>query len=78
MICEVMSEDGTMLSGSDLSSYCKKHKLKVSSVEAVKEFKLNKEILLSRVAEANISDFSDIGLFSEEAGFPSEFPKRLI
>ena len=72
VICEVMDSLGNMLSGEDLQSYCNKHKLKVTSVDAIKEFRLRKEVMLRRSAEARVNDLNQIGIFSEGQGFPAE------
>jgi len=72
VICEVMDDQGLMLSGADLQSYCKKHKFKVTSVDAIREFRLKKEVLLRRSAEAKVNKLNQIGVFSEERGFSKE------
>ncbi|MBN2618798.1 MAG: 3,4-dihydroxy-2-butanone-4-phosphate synthase [Spirochaetales bacterium] len=39
VICEIINDDGTMARGRDLEYFCKKHKLKWITIEALKEYK---------------------------------------
>lgn len=70
VICEIMDEAGKMLRGKELVEYCKKHKLKLTSVEEIRQQRMSRETLLRRVAEAEINNLSDSGLFSLENNFP--------
>ena len=43
VICEIMNDDGTMARFNDLVKFCKKHKLKMSSIKDLIEYRLKKE-----------------------------------
>ena len=43
VICEIMNDDGTMARYDDLVKFCKKHRLKMSSIKDLIEYKLKKE-----------------------------------
>ena len=43
VICEIMNDDGTMARFDDLIKFCKKHKLKMSSIKDLIEYRLTKE-----------------------------------
>lgn len=66
VICEIMDSAGAMLRGAALQEYCRQHKLKVTSVEEIVRYRLRHEVLLRKVAEAEISEIDPI--FSEELG----------
>ncbi len=42
VICEIMNDDGSMARMNDLVKFCKKHKLKMSSIKDLIEYKLKK------------------------------------
>ena len=46
LICEIMNDDGTMARLGDLVKFCKKHKLKMSSIKDLIEYKVKKEKLV--------------------------------
>ena len=46
VICEIMNDDGTMARLGDLVKFCKKHKLKMSSIKDLIEYKVKKEKLV--------------------------------
>lgn len=56
VICEVVGEDGTMLRGKELAEYCERHKLPVTSVEAIVQYRLRHEVSLRRVSEYAVTD----------------------
>lgn len=51
VICEIMAEDGTMLRGEGLREYCRTFDLKLTSVEAIVQWRLRHEVSLRRVKE---------------------------
>lgn len=51
VICEVMGADGRMLRGGDLHAFCKRHGLKITSVEEVSRYRLRHEISVRRAGE---------------------------
>ena len=46
VICEIMSEDGTMARGEKLISFAKKHKLKIGRIDDLIAYRLKKEKLI--------------------------------
>jgi len=50
VICEIMNDDGTMARVPELSKFCKKHKLKMITIKALMEYRLNRETLVEQVA----------------------------
>ena len=61
VICEVMGEDGKMLRGDALEDYCKLHSLKITSVEAICQHRLQNEVYLRRVGEFHMSSALELG-----------------
>ncbi len=43
IICEIMNDDGSMARFDDLKKFCKKHKLRMSSIKDLIEYKLKKD-----------------------------------
>ena len=43
VICEIMNDDGSMARFDDLKQFCKQHKLKMSSIKDLIEYKLKKD-----------------------------------
>src|SRR5579862_1297577 len=54
VICEIMNDDGTMARVPDLVKFCAKHKLKMITVRSLIEYRLERENLVQRVAEAKL------------------------
>jgi len=52
VICEIMKEDGTMARLPDLMEFAKKHNLKIITIADLVKYRLKKEKLVSREAEA--------------------------
>ncbi len=65
IVCEIMNDDGTMARVPDLIPFCRKHQLKMITVRALIEYRLSREKLVRRVAEAKLpttyGDFLSIG-----------------
>ena len=49
VICEIMNDDGSMARFNDLVKFCRKHKLKMSSIKDLIEYKLKKDKFIERV-----------------------------
>lgn len=49
VICELMDADGLMLRGDSLFEFCRKHDLKITSVDALCKYRLENEVFLRRV-----------------------------
>ncbi len=54
VICEIMNEDGTMSRMPDLQIFAKKHGLKIITIADLIKYRLHKESLVRRIAEAKI------------------------
>jgi 3,4-dihydroxy 2-butanone 4-phosphate synthase/GTP cyclohydrolase II len=54
VICEIMNEDGTMARMPDLEIFAETYGLKIISVADLIKYRMQKEILVRRVAQANV------------------------
>ncbi len=54
VICEIMNEDGTMARRPELEVFAKEHDLKIVSVADLIEYRMRKEMLVHRAAEAQM------------------------
>jgi 3,4-dihydroxy 2-butanone 4-phosphate synthase/GTP cyclohydrolase II len=65
VICEIMKEDGTMARRPELEAFAKEHGLKFITVAQLVSYRLQKERLVQRIAEAHLptahGDFNVIG-----------------
>jgi 3,4-dihydroxy 2-butanone 4-phosphate synthase/GTP cyclohydrolase II len=65
VICEILSEDGTMARVPELMTYVKKHDLKIITIADLIAYRLEKESLVGRVTEAKLptiyGDFLMVG-----------------
>ncbi len=72
VICEIMSEDGTMARVPELLKYSKEHDLKIITIKDLIEFRRKNEILVERVAEAELptkyGEFKLIGYINKLNG----------
>lgn len=59
VICEVMNDDGTMARHPELVKFAEKHSLKIGSIEALTEYRLNNE---NHIEELHSEDFSVDGV----------------
>ncbi|GMV93513.1 MAG: riboflavin biosynthesis protein RibBA [Candidatus Hydrogenedentota bacterium] len=67
VLCEVMSEDGTMARLPELTRFAEKHRLKICSVASIIEYRRRHEKLVDRVAETSIpTDFGEFRLVAYE------------
>ncbi len=55
VICEIMNDDGSMARFNDLKQFCKQHKLKMSSIKDLIEYKLKKDKFVKCVKRDEIS-----------------------
>lgn len=56
IICEVMDTQGKMLCGEPVQSFCDKHNLELTSVEAIAQYRLHNEVCIRRVAEVELQE----------------------
>ncbi len=68
VICEVMDQDGVMLSGSTLEAYCLRWGFRITSIEAIVRYRLQNEISLRCVAQCSIQELSGLGIERELFG----------
>ncbi len=72
VICEIMKEDGTMARMPDLLVYAAQHGLKIITVKDLIEYRMKRESLVHRVAEAHLpsahGDFLAIAFQNEVDG----------
>ena len=54
VICEIMNEDGTMARRPDLEKFADEHKLKILTIAALIDYRLQKESLVHREAQAKL------------------------
>jgi 3,4-dihydroxy 2-butanone 4-phosphate synthase/GTP cyclohydrolase II len=54
VICEIMNDDGTMARRPDLERFANEHKLKILTIAALIDYRLQKESLVHREAEAKL------------------------
>ena len=67
VICEIMNDDGTMARQADLIKFAREHGLKITSVAALINWRLQKETLVERTAEANLpTTFGTFGVITYE------------
>jgi 3,4-dihydroxy 2-butanone 4-phosphate synthase/GTP cyclohydrolase II len=62
VICEIMNDDGTMARVPQLTEYCKKHKLKMTSIAKLVEYRLQRERIIRRIQEVKLP--TDYGIFT--------------
>ncbi len=61
VICEIMNNDGTMSRVPELLKYCEKHKLKITSIAKLVEYRLQRERIVQRIQDINLP--TDYGIF---------------
>ena len=54
VICEILSEDGTMARAPELMTFAKQHKLKIITIEVLIAYRLKTETLIRRTTEATL------------------------
>jgi 3,4-dihydroxy 2-butanone 4-phosphate synthase/GTP cyclohydrolase II len=54
VLCEIMNEDGSMARVPQLMDFAKRHNLKIATVKALIEYRMQRESLVRRVAEASL------------------------
>jgi 3,4-dihydroxy 2-butanone 4-phosphate synthase/GTP cyclohydrolase II len=67
VICEIMNEDGTMARLPELLEFAKRHQLKIVTIADLIKYRLKKERLVRRVAEARLpTEFGEFKLIGYE------------
>ncbi len=57
IICEIMKEDGTMARMPDLEVFAEEHDLKIATIADLVAYRLRKDVLVRRAAEARLPTF---------------------
>jgi len=72
VICEIMNEDGTMARVSELTKFAKSHKLKMVTIKALIEYRMQRETFVRRMASARMptmfGDFEAVAFENEIDG----------
>ena len=73
VICEIMNEDGTMARVPELNEYCKKHRLKMSSIAKLVEYRLQRETHIQRIQQIKLpTDYGEFKLIGYQSPGSSE------
>jgi len=73
VICEIMNEDGSMARVPQLLQFCEKHKLKITSIAKLIEYRLQCESQIKRVECVNLpTDYGEFKLIGYESITSSE------
>ncbi len=68
VICEIMSEDGSMARVPQLLKFCEKHNLKIASIAKLVEYRLQRESQIKRVECVNLpTDYGEFKLIGYES-----------
>jgi len=68
VICEIMSEDGSMARVPQLLEFCEKHNLKIASIAKLIEYRLQRESQVKRVECVNLpTDYGEFNLIGYES-----------
>jgi 3,4-dihydroxy 2-butanone 4-phosphate synthase/GTP cyclohydrolase II len=54
VICEIMNDDGTMARVLELTAFAKRHKLKMVTIKALIEYRMQRETFIKRVVDAKL------------------------
>jgi 3,4-dihydroxy 2-butanone 4-phosphate synthase / GTP cyclohydrolase II len=72
VICEIMNEDGTMARVPELAKFAKAHKLKMVTIKALIEYRMQRETFVRRMASARLptmfGDFEAVAFENEVDG----------
>jgi len=68
VICEIMNEDGTMARVPELEVYCRTHKLKMTTIAKLIEYRLQRETHIHRIQEVKLpTDSGEFKLIGYES-----------
>lgn len=71
-ICEIIKDDGTMARRDDLMIFAKEHDLKILTIETLKKYRMETEIIVEKVSEAKLptefGDFKIVGFVNKING----------
>jgi len=73
VICEIMSDDGSMARVPELLKFCKKHDLKITSIAKLIEYRLQREKQIERVESVFLpTDYGEFKLIGYESATSAE------
>ena len=79
VICEVLSDNGTMARRGELVRFARKHDIKIFTVAQLVEYRRRTETLVRRVAEANIpTDFGEFVCYAYESMVNNQYHLAMI
>ena len=68
IICEIMNEDGTMARLPELLDFCGSHKLKITSVARIVEYRIQRESQIKRIESIKLpTDYGDFNMIGYES-----------
>jgi 3,4-dihydroxy 2-butanone 4-phosphate synthase/GTP cyclohydrolase II len=71
ILCEILNPDGTMARGDQLIAFAAKHQLKITSIEAIREYRLLNEIAVRPLGGSTVeTDFGSFhaAVFADDVG----------
>ncbi len=71
ILCEVLNPDGTMARGAQLQEFASKHELRITSIQAIKEYRAFHEIAVRQLSEGDVeTDYGSFHarVFADDAG----------
>ena len=71
ILCEVLNPDGTMARGGQLQAFAKKHGIRVTSIQAIREYRAFNEIAVRPLSESDVeTDYGTLHatVFADDAG----------
>jgi len=79
VICEIMSEDGTMARVSELTLFCRQHGLRMITVKDLIQYRMKTERLVRKIAEANLpTDYGAFRIHAYESAVDGEHHVALV
>ena len=73
VICEIMSDDGSMARVPALLKFCEKHDMKITSVEKIIEYRLQSETQIKRIQSVKLpTDYGEFDLIGYESPATTE------
>jgi 3,4-dihydroxy 2-butanone 4-phosphate synthase/GTP cyclohydrolase II len=79
VICEIMSEDGTMARVPELTLFCRQHGLKMITVKDLIQHRMRTERLVRKIAEANLpTGYGSFRIHAYESGVDGEHHVALV
>jgi 3,4-dihydroxy 2-butanone 4-phosphate synthase/GTP cyclohydrolase II len=79
VICEIMSDDGTMARMPELINFSKKHNIKIITVEEIVKYRISRECLVSKSNEAILpTQYGEFRIIGFDVKYKSEHHVALI